>query len=771
MHQTSADFAGQPTYRKHLGTIVLRSLGCLLVASTLAPSPCAAQFQLILPILRHPTTPPELWNAVFFELEVGNFNRAEIWLRRLWETLEKSAPEERDKFLLDLHDREGLMPFFRLMDHPQLQKVTVKDEKTGQLIPIPRALLEQLNHALQRRIGDEKILQYFVDRLKGRPGERRFAMAQLVHAGERAVPYLIQALADPDKKNVHPDIVTTLQYMRGNAVAPLLTVLADAPTLTLRSTAFHILIQERDPRMIPYLWLTQANPNETPTLRDQARRALASLLHQPLPPTPSEKPEFLLGDWREELLRVAEAYYHRRAELPPGEPLTWWQWLAGKGLVAQTVSRREYEVLASTYWLRKILAIQPDYRPAQTLLINVLLERAVELAEWNKPLTATAPELVNMLSVTDPRILEEALDQALRNRKTASAFGILQVLNEIRNARLVQPTQGAISPLVRALSYPDPRVQWLATQVILQTPLPGPFPGNSRVVHLLARTINSRDTRRVVLALTDPVEARQVAERFRSLGYDPAPVRACRDVLREAAREPTDMFVLDLRLPDLPLDHVVSLLRQSPDTASVPIILWGPQDHYREALALQHRFRSISLAVPPPLSDAMFQHIVQTAIDRTSPPLTPDQRQAMRHTAFAWLMRIARGELPGFTIDAALPALTNALNDDQLAPHAAAVLTHVRSRTVQQTLAQALLAAQRPDPVMIALAQAFYDHVQANTFLLGEGHLRQLRELRKKPVPAPVRDLLTRLEQQLAPQAQATGQQLQHLPIPAPPRP
>ncbi|MDW8224287.1 MAG: hypothetical protein RMJ82_15200, partial [Gemmatales bacterium] len=623
MNVTLPYLAGRPISRQSLGKALLHGLRCLLAASViaLAYSPCAAQFQLILPILRAPTTPPELWNAVFFELEVGNYNRAGIWLTRLWDTLQKSAPEEREKFLLELYDRESLLPFFRLANHPELAKVTIKDEKTGQAVPISRAILHELNEALRKRLGDDKMLQFFVERLKGRPGERQYAMTQLVRAGERAVPFLIQVLVDPHRKEVHQEVITVLRYMRGNAVAPLLAVLADAPAPALRVTALQILLEERDPRMIPYLWLAQSNPNETPTLREQARRALASLLHQPLPQTHSEKPEFLLGDWRQELLRVAEAYYHRRAELPPGEQLTWWQWLPGKGLVAQTVSRREYEVLASSYWLRKILAIQPDYLPAQTLLINVLLERAVELAEWNKPLTATAPELVNMLSVTDPRILEEALDQALRNRKTASVFGILQVLNEIRNARLVQPTQGAISPLVRALSYPDLRVQWLATQVILQTPLSGPFPGNSRVVDILARTISSRDTRRVVLALTDPVEVRQVAERFRPLGYDPVIVGTCRDVLREVASEPTDLIVLDLHLSDLPLDHVISLLRQSPDTGSVPIILWGPQAHDREAQALQRRFPSISLAVPPPLSDAMFQHIVQTATGSTSPPL------------------------------------------------------------------------------------------------------------------------------------------------------
>jgi hypothetical protein len=64
----------------------------------------------------------------------------------------------------------------------------------------------------------------------------------------------------------------------------------------------------------------------------------------------------------------------------------------------------------------------------------LLLERAVELGGWDKPLTETASELVNALSVTDPRLIEEVLGRALSERKTMTAFAALQVLSQIRDA-------------------------------------------------------------------------------------------------------------------------------------------------------------------------------------------------------------------------------------------------------------------------------------------------------------------------------------------------
>lgn len=741
------------------------AIGLVLWTCAILPTRSFAQVQLILPIVRTPTTLPELWNAVFAELETGEYDRAGMWLTRFWETWLKDAPDEREKFLLDIYDREGLLPFLRLANHPQLDKVVIKDEKTGEAVPVSRALLQQLNQALQKRLGDEKILQFYVERLKGRPGERRYAMAQLVLAGERAVPYLVQVLTDPEQKEVHGNVVTVLRYMRGNAVAPLLTVLADAPAPALRATALGIALEERDSRMIPYLWFAQANPKETPTMREQARRALASLLHRPLPALSSEQPAFVLGDWRLELLRVADDYYHRRAELPPGENLVWWRWEPGKGLVPQTLTRREYQVVAGTYWLRKILDLQPDYRPAQVLLVSLLLEHALEVGGWDKPLTATSPQLIQQLTVLDPRIIEEALGQALTQRKTATAFAALQVLAQIRDARLVHSTNGDVPALVRALYYPDPRVQWLAANTILNTPLPSPFRGSSRVVEILGRAVASKDTKRVVLAFSDGTEARQVAERFRALGYEPALVPSGGTLLREVAKQDADFLVLDMRLADLPLDYVISLLRQSPEAGSVPVLLWGPQSFEQEAKRLAQRFPLLGLAVPAPMSDAMLQHLVQSVSVPNGPPLSVEQRQAVRRAAFDSLWRIARGEL-ALPIEPALPALIAALNDDNLAPSAAAVLAHVRGRNVQETLAKALLAAQRPDAVQIALAQALYDHVQANTYLLGDTYLQQLRQLAQKPVPATVRDIVTRLHLQVASRPPSPSQLFQQLPIP-----
>jgi hypothetical protein len=165
----------------------------------------------------------------------------------------------------------------------------------------------------------------------------------------------------------------------------------------------------------------------------------------------------------------------------------------------------------------------------------------------------------------------------------------------------------------------------------------------------------------------------------------------------------------------------------------------------------------------------MLQHVLQSVSSPTSPSLTPEQKQAMRQQALDALSRIARGELPAFSIEPAIPVLLNALNEDTLAPASALILSHVRGPQVQRALLQALMSQQRPENVQVALAQALYGHVQAHTWLLGDKEREQLRQLTQKPHPSPVQQTLRRLQLQLAADRQTTGQQLQQLPLPATP--
>jgi CheY-like chemotaxis protein len=96
-------------------------------------------------------------------------------------------------------------------------------------------------------------------------------------------------------------------------------------------------------------------------------------------------------------------------------------------------------------------------------------------------------------------------------------------------------------------------------------------------VEILARTITGGDGRRALLAFSDAVEARQLAERLRPLGYETVITGSARAVLREVAKAPAELVVLDLRLSDYPLEDVLLFLRQSPEAAAVPVILWGPE--------------------------------------------------------------------------------------------------------------------------------------------------------------------------------------------------
>src|SRR4051794_26799453 len=59
-------------------------------------------------LYKEPTTTKEHWNAIKFELDLGQYDMAGKWLRAL------VAKKPADKDLLEIADAEGTLPIFRL---------------------------------------------------------------------------------------------------------------------------------------------------------------------------------------------------------------------------------------------------------------------------------------------------------------------------------------------------------------------------------------------------------------------------------------------------------------------------------------------------------------------------------------------------------------------------------------------------------------------------------------------------------------------------------
>src|SRR5260370_30828547 len=103
-------------------------------------------------------------------------------------------------------------------------------------------------------------------------------------------------------------------------------------------------------------------------------------------------------------------------------------------------------------------------------MMRLALKKTSETAGVHKPLAVTAPKVNDLLTGVNPDLLTAILDRALTDERTPVVLGVVRALRDLAEARANKPTGHGEPPLVRALYYPDRRVQMAAVESLLHIP-------------------------------------------------------------------------------------------------------------------------------------------------------------------------------------------------------------------------------------------------------------------------------------------------------------
>ncbi len=118
----------------------------------------------------------------------------------------------------------------------------------------------------------------------------------------------------------------------------------------------------------------------------------------------------------------------------------------------------------------------------------------------------------------------------------------------------------------------------------------------------------------ILIIEDDGLVAGQMARTLSAAGHRPVQARDGQSALREAAERP-DLVLLDLGLPDLPGEKVVTYLQCRPETASTPILVITGR---REAAARLRKtgLTKVSEVLLKPVSPAQLCRAVEHALER-----------------------------------------------------------------------------------------------------------------------------------------------------------
>ena len=734
------------------------------------PPPPAGPREDYREFFRKPETPAEFWRAIRFEMEVGRFDLA----ARLLHTMLEKKPDDKD--LLEIEQKEGMSAFLRLLTVPQWSKDPKLNEQAKK---DAQELLDRASAALKKVVGDPARINKFIHNLNGDPEERAYALKELYRSGELAVPHLIDALRTADAEE-RLAILSALPKLGRGTLPPLFAAL-DSDDPELRADLIDVFQQRRAKEAVPHLWYLSAAPRQPDRVRQKATAALAALLDT----EPSRLPPAKLA-----LTREAERYYKHQVPFTDPQAVKVWRW-DGKHLVegwppkAVTIPATRAEEYYGLRFAGQALDLDPTYQPAQVIFLSLALEKGVEQAGLDQPLLFGAPRVNDLVSTTSPELLIAVLDRALNENRLPVVLGAARALGDVADVRAARSSAPGQSVLVRALNYPDRRVQFAAAESLLRIPgIPNP-PAPARTVEVLRRLAALDPTAKapkVLLGIPAQEVLDKAADTLREAGYEPIKVQTGRELLRRLNESADiDAIVFDASLPDPGLSSLLGQLRADVNGGRLPLLVASPRERESNVRGLVEGRRNVAV-IPAALvldADGMRQALEQAVRDSGSPPLSELERRGYAEGALRWLARLGAGLVPGYDIRPATDTLLGVVRASKVSEQALAAaldaLSRLPGRDVQGVLANVVLDAGRPGrtPELRAVAaQDLARHIQQHGPALAPGMVQALEQLHQRDPDAVVRSAVAVVLGSMRPDARLTGERLKNFtPQPVAPEP
>jgi CheY-like chemotaxis protein len=345
---------------------------------------------------------------------------------------------------------------------------------------------------------------------------------------------------------------------------------------------------------------------------------------------------------------LARTFYDRTARFsgtltnPDGTAtVPMWVWDASDPVNPKLVKLEEVPVgQAEEYYglryARWALERKPDYEPAQGLILALAAERAVERAKFGN-LARTEPAVYKLLADAPSPVLMDLLNRGLNQKKTALVLAMVQVLGDRADRDAATPPQGAPdrpSLLVRALSYPDPQVQFEAAIALLRSPVPVPSAVRGQIVDILRRAagadpgVPSASVGTALIA--DPSKPRSdaLATLLRGLGYNVEVFTTGRDLQRRVARASDfDLILIDRHTPNPLLIDLVGQLQADVKAANRPVFVIASTDRQRVPTFDQLLVRFAAL-----IAATEYQIVPMPPVYVPDPRDTPEEIEARRRS-------------------------------------------------------------------------------------------------------------------------------------------
>ena len=337
-----------------------------------------------------------------------------------------------------------------------LLRITEKASDT-ELVNFTDRILKIIEKGRVERRTEPSIIAEQVRKLSSTARAKYAAVKRLRNAGEYAVPYMLDALSDPGRREEHPNIIWALPQVGKDAIRPLCTAVHTGDP-ALKAEIIKTLGKIGYPQSLACLKYVMEN-SDSPQMRSFAVESI-----EKIDPAARRVPAAQL------YFNLAENYYYHSDSLNPAEDADFaniWFWDEGEGgLIREKVGRKYFYELMAMRCCEWSLKSDEAFGKSIGLWLSAFFNAestGLDMPDYFGDGHA-GPSVY--ATTAGPEYLHQALDRAVKDENAYLALGVIEALSRTAGEKSLFYTLGTDQPLLKALSFSDRAVRYSAAIAI-----------------------------------------------------------------------------------------------------------------------------------------------------------------------------------------------------------------------------------------------------------------------------------------------------------------
>ena len=415
----------------------------------------------------------ENWNDFLHYTKIGRFDLAKGYAQAVLQ----SNPDPAELLKLSKENPQGYAILLRVNEFAPDPELA---ELSGKII----AIIEQGGFI---RRADPRIIVEEIKRLSGTERGWLAAVKRLRNAGEYAIPFMLDAMADDSRKGELPYIVRALPEISRGAIRPLVAAL-QTENAALKAHIITALGKIGYPQSQAYLKYVVENESST-ELRALAEQGIRQI-----------DPAAVRLDAAQLFYLLGEHYYYHTQSLAPVEDADFaniWFWDSNRQrLVREEVDISYFNELMAMRACEWALRADAGFGQAIGLWLAAYFKAesaGVEMPAYFGQYHADALVYATTAGV---EYLHQALGRAVKDKNAYVALGVIEALGTTAGEKSLLYRIGSAQPLVQALVFDDRMVRYSAAIAIAAAGPKERFAESRLVVENLAEALgqNSQPT-------------------------------------------------------------------------------------------------------------------------------------------------------------------------------------------------------------------------------------------------------------------------------------